>query len=806
MIIESKRGDLMGNVKKIVGVLLCSICLFTSISVCFANNQTNEFFGERWDGKIDSTKENEQFGVNPLGDSNFSLADKTDENGNSIVIKDPAKLSTSGVIGNAINLVTTPFQTVLTIFYKTLLTFYMDQLKNQGVELDTLIYNKSPDYSLSETVKTDSNLQKYREQTGQISLFYLNFNKNTTSVFARIAMKIYTFTSALAIIFMFIMLSLIGLKAFFSTVTTTKIELKETLVNYLLSFSLILLFPRLFQGVIYLCNLMTASFRPGYAMFELFTGNFDNLGDCLLGIAYFVLLLYFIFAYGTRAGYLLICYAFFPIMALTMNSAKARRNFDMYISDTLSLLLIQPVDAVIFFSYSFLIPYCSFLVQVILMASIIPIRKFTRKYTGVFSQGSAISDMGGFMAVQSVLGIAKGLVGVGVMAGTGIASGFADLGLAKQGLGDSVGNNPLKQSGYAPESRGSSNNELVPVNGVTDSARSNVSSLYGTNPIDSTEKASGGSGSASPYRNLPKDIDINKFGIREPQTASQASEVLRHRGKSKIMSAALQLGATGMGTALGVVAGIPLGAQGMAVGGNIGMTMGQGIGNLASGVDNELFSLYTPGYSEQLQEDVNDKVIEKAKEEQQNKLAVSNSNASMSDISVENEGSSSSRIEPNTVVAKLSSTNSTAIGNPHPVEVGVVMEQMSNFANKDESGRLNIIGEHESRMNEPAKNEFHNQIHEYIEPKVNEYCNNNRIPDSDRKDVYNAYSTAALSTGYMLNLAAPYTNSNNKIADEAISRQSNQYINKFESEKLAKLDTLREERARNNRPNFNSIA
>ncbi len=441
-------------------------------------------------------------------------------------------------------------------------------LKPVGADIDTVIYNKSP--------------------SGTESKFKVDFTKNSSSPFSFMGRQLYTIFTSFALFIMFIILLTIGTKFQLSGTSRNKLDLKETLNNYVVSFLLIFWLPGVLNFVLQALNICVDAINPshikGLGSFVSQVEEGKTLSDAAVYLGTAALSFYFTVVYITRALHITMFYFMFPIMSTYMNGKKFKESFNTYISDLISTISIQLFDAALFLGLTVLFSKFGALNnitdagfwKVIIAACIIPLRTMARKMLG-FSKSSFGMDMLGMAGVMGAMGLARGFAGGAKNLVHGVGSGISSY----TALG--------KVNDFAPEDI-STNSSTSP---VATRAYSSPSATYG-------------------------HVDMGG-GISRPITDKEEAKkkLLLHGSKQLFGSVGQAFGGV-TGASVGAMAGIPFGLGGVMMGANMGGMLGGAAGDMAGNlVGTGIGSIPFSNDNAQFNQDVN--------EENNNKTSVSSS-------------------------------------------------------------------------------------------------------------------------------------------------------------------------------------
>lgn len=447
--------------------------------------------------------------------------------------------------------------------------------KIKGFDIDTLVFNSSVDqYGIRRESK-----------------FKLDFDENTASPFGKMGHLLYKIFQSFSLIAMLIILMIQGSRLQMNVITKNKVEFSETINNYILGIVLLYFFPQIFSFFMMLFNMIIGAFNPtaaGASFFEtLRAAAVDNnnstiLADSMLYFASSLLSLYFGFVYASRALHVTLFFFMFPIMVLYMNMPKFKQNFDNFVSDLMSTVSIQLVDAslilglVVLFGYLGLDSSLTFW-KFVMFASVIPLRSMAKKYLG-FTKDSLMSDMLGFAALTGIAGIAGGLARGGKSLVGGVAGGISDIKRGNAGLADL--DSVINKYGI-DGSTGVASAAAMRANNVgeidysshmnADASKLLPSANFGAG-LDSGgvgATASGVGGLDSAYKELQV---LDKKRNYEKMRTDGYKNILRSVGS-----------ATGglAGAGIGSVAGLGFGVNGMIYGALAGGSIGDFVGNIA---------------------------------------------------------------------------------------------------------------------------------------------------------------------------------------------------------------------------------
>lgn len=317
-------------------------------------------------------------------------------------------------------------------------------INKYGLSIDTLIYNKATitshftnysgisgsygNHGVSSDELTNNNSNNNAEIIETFfteSPFLVDFSDNTESPFGIMGLGLNEIFKSLSLILMFIILHLLGFRQELNTTTKNRIELSESMTNYLLAFVMIFWLPKILQLIMMFSNFIVDGFNPSEAIGSNYVDvlraaaiNPNNpfiLGDSIIYLGAVLVNVYFIFVYGTRALYLSMLFGFFPLIALYMNNRTLRQSFGNYVSEMFSAISIQWYDAAIFFGISYIFtalgadPHMG-LIKFVITCGIIPLRAFFKRLFS-FTGRSSVADMAGFAGLMGVVGLTRGIVG-----------------------------------------------------------------------------------------------------------------------------------------------------------------------------------------------------------------------------------------------------------------------------------------------------------------------------------------------------------------------------------------------------------
>ncbi|MGE4283053.1 MAG: hypothetical protein AB7G87_04960 [Clostridia bacterium] len=430
-------------------------------------------------------------------------------------------------------------------------------LQALGSDLDTTIYNYNP-------------------TSGKTSMFQVNFMDGSESPFSQIGLDLNAIFTSIALIMMFLILRWKGGKLMFNLNTRNKVDFNETLINYVASFALIFFIPMIMNFVLFMVDkfvqALYPSFIPGGGFISAIAEG-TTFADSIVYAGTVIMSVYFVFVYATRAMHIVLFFFMFPIMATYMNSPKFKQNFDTYISDMISTIAIQPIDAALFYGLASLFAAGGALstgdvgfLKLVIVSAIIPLRGIAKKYLGC-SSGSLASDMLGVAGVMGATSLATGFVKGGKSFFGGVTDGATDIKAGKDVL-----------NSFAPEAggvaAGSAGSTMAGGEGVLPSLSRNFSSQSpDISGFMNNQRRTSAAGPAS-Y--------TNHDGVMTPiKNPIEAHNQLTKRGAGKIARSAF--GAMGgiAGGATGMAMGSLMGPTGMILGANIGGALGGGLGELS---------------------------------------------------------------------------------------------------------------------------------------------------------------------------------------------------------------------------------
>lgn len=455
--------------------------------------------------------------------------------------------------------------------FRSFADFLFDFLKPDkslyGFDLDTLIFNQSHDFRRILQVDNTSSggFTSHYVQTGFISQFKVDFSDDQNS-FALMGKTVFMITQAIALVGMYLILMLKGGQMMLSQTSSSRLSFKEILLNYVLSFGLIMVMPFVIDFLLYLVNDFVSSLIPEQGFLNIIRSG-EDIGSAIFYLASVLLSVYYLFVYAARAWHITMFYFMFPIMSMYLNGAKFRKSFDSFLSDFIVCVLEQPFDAILFWSVTLFFPEMNLLVKLIIIATLIPARGLIKRWLGITS-GSLKGDLLGFAAVTSAVSLAKGFAtGTKDFIG-GVSGGAEDIANANRGQRMYRGNMfAPENAGMAMAGAGGAGMSPLQMAGMPMSGRNPMSSVFSSPVAGWTEK--GG-------------INIDNFGKVMPQTPDEAAQALRSRGMDKIKNAVTKAGTGITGSAIGGAMGAGFGVQGMMIGANIGGTLGSSAGDIAA--------------------------------------------------------------------------------------------------------------------------------------------------------------------------------------------------------------------------------
>lgn len=472
----------------------------------------------------------------------------------------PSQNSTTATVTNAEekdeNFIVKGFRMLVVAIGDLLFKF----LKPMGADVDTVIYNKSP--------------------SGTESKFKLDFSAESKSPFSFMGRQLYVIFKSFALFIMFIILLTIGAKFQMSATSRNKVDLKETVNNYLVSFVMIFWLPAVLNFVLQGLNVCVSALNPafisGLGGFSAQVEEGKTLGDAAVYLGTAMLSFYFTAVYITRALHITMFYFMFPIMSTHMNGNKFKESFNTYISDLISTLSIQIFDAALFLGLTVLFSKSGALNsiedagfwKIVIAACIIPLRTTARKMLG-FSKNSFGMDMLGMAGVMGAMGLARGFASGAKSLVSGVGGGISTY--------SQIGK--LNRDSYAPES-----SSEVGYNSHTLSAPSSIHASSTGIPT-ATSASFSTSPDITPYMNKPYGHVDMGGGISRPITDKDEAvrRLLVHGSKQMFGSVGQAVGGV-TGASIGAIAGMPFGLGGAVLGANVGGAVGGAAGEIAGNV------------------------------------------------------------------------------------------------------------------------------------------------------------------------------------------------------------------------------
>lgn len=426
-----------------------------------------------------------------------------------------------------------------------------------GADVDTLIYN------------------------GEGSRFKLDFNIASevdlqnpfVNPFAKVGYIGYAITKSLALAFMLSVLTILFSRMQFNVITKNKLDFKEAMNNYLISFLLILWAPHILNFILFLNNYIVSLLSPtaatGSTYLETLRSAATNtesptlLGDAALYLSNCVINLYFMIVYASRAIHATLFYMLVPITSLYLNSRKMKPTFDNFISDFFQTITVQFLDALLFLILTLVFVFIdgadAGLIRFIMTCSIIPLRGMAKKYLGIGGSSMA-SDMLGFAGIMGAASLVRGVVGGGKNLITGVSDGLYNMRRGQKGLSmmNGFGMDNFTQQGGYDMAGGMMTEDVGPA-----AAMSTNMKMPDISPYMKTHNNPMG------YKQDP---------MREYEMRSRYEDMIRGGKMSMYRSAYSAMGGLTFG-AVGGIMGAGLGTTGMIYGAQIAGSVGSGIGH-----------------------------------------------------------------------------------------------------------------------------------------------------------------------------------------------------------------------------------
>lgn len=434
-------------------------------------------------------------------------------------------------------------------------------LAKAGISIDAMVYNTDT-VMVPEVYTEDHPAVKYASYTdnaeyGEVEN-KLKFSFDEDNYYGQVSRPIYTIVKSIAMMAMFCLTYVMGLKLMKGKSASSKLSAKSAISDYLFSMLLIVCMPEILSIANMIVSMITKSLNVsggslGLGFVEQFREAALESGNPFNGAIYFgsvALTLWFAVVYLYRNLMMIFLFMFFPIFGLFINGEKTKRVIDGWTWEVMSYLIVPIIDALLLLAVTGLISYgLTGLMALLATACIIPIRG---KFRNMIGLGAGKSEMAGFMAVAGVAGLAtKGIRGLKDGIG-GVVSGAGDVRAANM-------------FGRSNETANNSNN--------VETSESSVSTVTGINSNRGTNYG------MLQGRKLEMPAKV-------PKNSEESFEAynLRRQGYSKIakstigMTGGLIGGAMG-GAALSLMGTGPM-AYGAQVGGALGSLVGEGAGSL----------------------------------------------------------------------------------------------------------------------------------------------------------------------------------------------------------------------------------
>lgn len=317
-------------------------------------------------------------------------------------------------------------ETIFTKFLVSIGDSMQEMLSDVGIGLDQMLLGK--------------------DNIGNESAFLFSFKDN--NIFGDVAKSVYVICLQIAMVAFIIIFPTIGIRVMAAPNKSKALEqIKSLMGTYIIAFFLLYLMPVFIDVLMQVRDAIVAGIVDGMskgsssasannnsifqqlrsaAIIEGESGLFD--GFLYLGIN--LITVWFAFAYASISMAITALVSVFPLMAITMNSAKTRKSFENWLGEIISLCTVPIIDALLMAVAVNTLnsPNASPLTTMIIMALIIPTRTLIRKVIGI----------GGGMEAS----------GIGfLMGGVALAGGIAKTaGSTMGGLKDGVGD--LRRASY----------------------------------------------------------------------------------------------------------------------------------------------------------------------------------------------------------------------------------------------------------------------------------------------------------------------------------------------------------------------